>query len=163
MQEVHFEAWWGILPSIFICWLLFGQAPLQPQKSFRCTSSDNSLFYFPHTVVHSYQRVMRSKTYRGYVNLPIIPNTIYNVLLMYNRIDTMHLDLNEGPFCPMFCTKLKEPCSSVIVPHGPYIYFPNILCVEKEGTQLYISVLKSLCPSRKERPYRALATQTKLA
>jgi hypothetical protein len=25
--------------------------------------------------------------------------------------DLMHLGLKTGPLCPMFCTKVKEPCS----------------------------------------------------
>jgi hypothetical protein len=121
-QEVLLETWSGILPSIFLCCLLFGQALLQSDKSFRCcTSSDNSLFCFPHTVLSSYPQVMRSKTYRCYVNLLVIPNAICNVLLVYHRIDAMHLGLKEGSFCPMFCTKLKEPFFFVKVPYGPYI------------------------------------------
>jgi hypothetical protein len=121
-HEVLFEAWWGILPSTFICCLLFGQGLSQSDKWFRCyMSPDNSLFYFLRTVVPSYPPVMRSKTYHGYVNLRIIQNALYNVLLVYHRIDAMHLGLKEGPFCPMLCTKLKEPCSFVKVPHGPYI------------------------------------------
>jgi hypothetical protein len=77
--------------------------------------------YFPHSVVPSYPRVMHSITYRGYVNLRIITNAIYNVFLVYHRIDAVHLGLKEGPFYPMFCTKLKEPCSFIKILHGPYI------------------------------------------
>jgi len=32
----------------------------------------------------------------------------------------MHLALKTGPLCPMFCTKLEEPCSFSKVPDGPY-------------------------------------------
>ena len=35
----------------------------------------------------------------------------------------MHLGHTNGPLCPMFCTKLKEPCSLNKVPDGPYICF----------------------------------------
>jgi hypothetical protein len=75
-------------------------------------SSDNSLFYFPCTIVPSYPRVMRSKTCSCYMKLRIITNAIYtyNVLLVCYRIDAMHVGLKETPFCPMICTKLKEPC-----------------------------------------------------
>jgi len=34
---------------------------------------------------------------------------------------------------------LKEPCSFSKVPDGPCTLFPNILRVQKEGTQIYIS------------------------
>jgi hypothetical protein len=96
------------------------------------------------------------------MKLRIIPNAIY-VFLVCHRIDAMHVGLKETPFCPMFCTKLKEPCSFIKVPHGPYIYFPNNIWVLKERTQLYISVLISLGPSRMERDHRVLATEKKLA
>jgi len=45
----------------------------------------------------------------------------------------MHLGLRTDPLCPMFCTKLKEPCSFTIVPDGPYTKFPDILKVQKKG------------------------------
>jgi len=32
----------------------------------------------------------------------------------------MHLGLKTGPLCPMFCTKLEEPCSFSKVPDGPH-------------------------------------------
>jgi hypothetical protein len=32
----------------------------------------------------------------------------------------MHLGLRTGPLCPMFCTKLGEPCSFSKDPDGPY-------------------------------------------
>ena len=32
----------------------------------------------------------------------------------------IHLGLKTGPLCPMFFTKLKEPCSFSKVPDGPY-------------------------------------------
>jgi len=41
----------------------------------------------------------------------------------------MHLGLRTDPLCPMFCAKLKEPCSFTKVPDGPY---PNILRVQKK-------------------------------
>jgi len=47
----------------------------------------------------------------------------------------MHLGLKAGPLCPMFCTKLQEPCSFSTVPDGPYTQFPDILRVQKEGTR----------------------------
>jgi len=48
----------------------------------------------------------------------------------------MHLGLTTDPLCPMFCTKLKQPCSFSKVPDGPSTEFPNILWVQKEGTQI---------------------------
>jgi hypothetical protein len=47
--------------------------------------------------------------------------------------------VKTGPLCPVFCAKLKEPCSFNIVPDGPYTQFPDILWVQKEGTQIYMS------------------------
>jgi len=32
----------------------------------------------------------------------------------------MHLGLKTGPLCPVFCTKLKEPCSFNKVTDDPY-------------------------------------------
>ena len=51
----------------------------------------------------------------------------------------LRLDLKTGPLCPMFCTKLKEPCSFSKVPDGPYTWFPNILRVQKQDTQVCMS------------------------
>ena len=51
----------------------------------------------------------------------------------------MHLGLRTGPLCPMFCTKLQEPCSFTKVPDGSYTYFPNILRIQK-GTDIDMSV-----------------------
>jgi len=48
----------------------------------------------------------------------------------------MRHGLKTGPFCPMFYTKLKEPFSFTKVPDGPS---PNILRVQKEGTQIRMS------------------------
>ena len=39
----------------------------------------------------------------------------------------------------MFCTKLEDPCSFAKVPDGPYTKFPDILRVQKEGTQVCMS------------------------
>jgi hypothetical protein len=44
----------------------------------------------------------------------------------------MHLGLRIGPLCPMFCTKLEEPCSFSKVPDSRYASFPDILRVQKE-------------------------------
>ena len=43
----------------------------------------------------------------------------------------MYLGLKTGTLCPMFCTKLEEPCSFSKVPDGPYTKFPDILKVQK--------------------------------
>ena len=43
----------------------------------------------------------------------------------------LHLGLKTGPLYPMFCTKLKEPCSFSKVPDVPHTYFPNVLRVKK--------------------------------
>ena len=32
----------------------------------------------------------------------------------------LHVVFRTGPMCPMFCTKLQEPCSFSKVPDGPY-------------------------------------------
>jgi len=55
----------------------------------------------------------------------------------------MHLGLRTGSLCPMFCTKLEEPRSFSKVPDGPYISFPDILRVQKEGTQRCMSEAKT--------------------
>jgi len=49
------------------------------------------------------------------------------------------LDLRTGPLCPMFCTKLEEPCSFSKVPDDIYTQFPGILRVQKEGIQMCVS------------------------
>jgi len=51
----------------------------------------------------------------------------------------MHLDLKTDPLCPMFCTKLKESCSFSKVPDGHYTWFSNILRVQKEETQIWLT------------------------
>jgi hypothetical protein len=51
----------------------------------------------------------------------------------------LHLSLKIGPLCPIFYTKLQEPCSFSRVPDGPYTWFPDILRVQKEGTQKCMS------------------------
>jgi hypothetical protein len=40
----------------------------------------NGIGFSPSTGVPPYPRVIRSKTYRGYVKPHIIPNTIYNMI-----------------------------------------------------------------------------------
>ena len=51
----------------------------------------------------------------------------------------VHLGLKTGPLCPMFYTKLKEPCSFSKVTGGLYTWFSNILQVQKEGTRMCMS------------------------
>jgi len=48
----------------------------------------------------------------------------------------MHPGLRTGLLCPMFCTKLEEPCSFNKVPDGRYTSFPDILRVRKQETQM---------------------------
>ena len=76
------------------------------------------------------------------------PFSVHNVDLFWTELNCiwvrdlpgpMHLGLRTGPLCPMFCTKLEEPCSFSKVPVGPYTYFPDILRVQKEGTKLRMS------------------------
>jgi hypothetical protein len=50
-----------------------------------------------------------------------------------------HLGFKTGPLCPMFYTKLEEPCSFSKVPDVSYTWLPNILQVQKEGTQICMS------------------------
>jgi hypothetical protein len=51
----------------------------------------------------------------------------------------LHLGLKTGPLCPMFYNKLMEPCFFSKVPNGLCTLFPNILWVQKEGTQMCMS------------------------
>jgi len=51
----------------------------------------------------------------------------------------MLLGLKAGPLCPMFCTKLKEPCPFSKVPHDPYTQFSYIVRVQKKRTLICIS------------------------
>jgi hypothetical protein len=43
-----------------------------------------------------------------------------NSIWAWALLGLMHLGLKTGPLCPMFCTKLGEPCSFSKVPDGPY-------------------------------------------
>jgi len=52
----------------------------------------------------------------------------------------VHLGLKTGPLCPIFHTKLEEPCSFSKVPDGPYIWFSNIFRFQKEENQIYIYI-----------------------
>jgi len=72
----------------------------------------------------------------------------------------MHLGLKTGPMCPIFCTKLKEPCSASKVPDGPYLtqespvpllkfqMAPRLKILmssgSKKGTQIYFSFLSKV-------------------
>jgi len=51
-----------------------------------------------------------------------------NLVVIYFESGPKHLGLKTGPLCPMFYTKLKEPCSFTKVPDGSC---PNILRVQK--------------------------------
>jgi hypothetical protein len=51
----------------------------------------------------------------------------------------VHLGLKTGPLCPIFHTKLEEPCSFSKVPDGLYSQFSNILRFQKYGAQICIS------------------------
>jgi len=53
--------------------------------------------------------------------------------------DPMHLGLKMDRCTPRSVTKLKEPYSFTKVPNGSYTYFPDILRVQKEGTQMCMS------------------------
>ena len=55
----------------------------------------------------------------------------------------MHIGLKTGLLCPMFCTKLWEPCSFSKVPDGTHTYYPDVLQVQKEGTQICMSEVKA--------------------
>jgi len=50
----------------------------------------------------------------------------------------MHLGLKTGPLCPVFCTKIEEPCSFSKVPDGPHPWHPDVLWVQKEETQILV-------------------------
>jgi hypothetical protein len=56
--------------------------------------------------------------------LDVIYNFIYWIELngIWVQAPTGPLDLgiSTGPLCPMFYTKLEEPCSFSKVPYGPY-------------------------------------------
>jgi len=43
-----------------------------------------------------------------------------NCIWVWALLGLMHLGLTTGPLCPMFYTKLKEPCSFIKFPDGPY-------------------------------------------
>ena len=62
-----------------------------------------------------------------------------NGIWVWALLGTMHLGLRTVPLCTMFCTKSEEPCSFSKVPDDPYNYFPDILRVHKEGTQMCMS------------------------
>ena len=62
----------------------------------------------------------------------------------------MHLGLKTGPLCPMFCTKLKEPCSFNKVSDGPILSFvispgskekePRCICISKAKASLRLKI-----------------------
>jgi hypothetical protein len=72
----------------------------------------------------------------------------------------MHLGLKTGPLCPIFYTKLKEPCSSSKVPGGPCStqespvpllkiqMAPRLIIImssgSKKGTQIYFPFLSKV-------------------
>jgi hypothetical protein len=83
-------------------------------------------YYYYYYTIYTYWSV--------YINCRIELNSIW----VRGLPDPTHLGLKTGPLCPMFCTKLQEPCSFSTVPDRPHPYNPDILRVQKEGTQIFM-------------------------
>jgi hypothetical protein len=49
----------------------------------------------------------------------------------------MHLGLTDGPFVPHINS--RKPCYFVEVPGGPQTYTLNVLWIQLEGAQIYMS------------------------
>jgi len=53
-------------------------------------------------------------------NVPLELEFNLNGIWVRDLPSPMHLGLRKGHLCPIFCTKLEEPCSFSKVPDGPY-------------------------------------------
>ena len=57
----------------------------------------------------------------------------------------MHLGLNTGHLCPIFCTRLQEPCSFSKVSDGPHTYYPYAECMPVRMQHLGVQHAKCTC------------------
>jgi len=55
----------------------------------------------------------------------------------------MHLGLKTGPLCPLFCTKLKEPCSFSKVPDDPLQFMGAVTPLKFQTTPRLILLMSS--------------------
>ena len=71
---------------------------------------------YKHSLLHQY--VIVTPVYHCYLRCWLLIEL--NGIWVRAFPGQMHLGLRTGPLCPIFCTKLEEPCSFSKVPDGPY-------------------------------------------